>query len=87
MSKKWQKVGAVLKKKNGEGFYMKVEQDIPAGSFIQLQNPIDRVERIVKIQLEKGEISQDEADAAIAKVPDFVKYDLILPPAKDDSTF
>lgn len=87
MSKKWQKVGAVLKKKNGEGFYMKVEQDIPAGTVIQLQNPVERTERMTKFLVERGELTQDEADAKIAAVPDFVKYDLILPPAKDDSTF
>ena len=87
MSKKWQKVGAVLRKKTGEGFYMKVEQDIPAGTTLQLQNPTERVERLVKYLVEKGEITQDEADAKIAAVPDFVKYDLILPPPKEDSSF
>lgn len=87
MSKKWQKVGAVLKKKSGEGFYMKVEQDIPAGTVLQLQNPVERVERLTQFLVEKGEITQDEADTKIAAVPDFVKYDLILPPPKDDSSF
>ncbi|CAB4200384.1 hypothetical protein UFOVP1351_39 [uncultured Caudovirales phage] len=83
-AKKWAKVGAVLSKKdNPKDFYMKVEQDIPAGSIIRMERPKDRIERLVEL----GHLDREKADERLNKIPDFVKFELILPPPKNDDKF
>lgn len=82
-AKKWLKVGSMLAKKDGDGYYLKIEADIPAGCILRMEKPADRLNRLA----EKGIISQDEADEKAAKIPDFVKFELILPPPKDDPNF
>lgn len=83
MSKKWQNVGSMRKGKEGDSYYIKVDQDIKAGSVVRCERPAERIQRLADL----GKITQDEANEKIQKVPDFVKFDLILPPPKDDSTF
>lgn len=85
MSKpKWQRVGSMLASKNKEGsYYIKVEADIPAGSILQMEKPREAIEKMV----ERGIITQEEADERINKVPDFVKFNLVLPPPKSDDSF
>lgn len=80
---KWQNVGSMRKSKDSESYYIKVDQDIKAGSVLRCERPADRVQKLVEFK----KITQEEADERIQKIPDFVKFDLILPPPKDDSTF
>jgi hypothetical protein len=84
-AKKWETVGSMRQKdeSKGGGYYLKVEKDIPAGSFIQLQRPADKINKLVEL----GHLTQEQAEERLAKIPDFVKFDLVLPPPKDDSTF
>lgn len=69
----WNKVGQVLKSKKGS-FYIKVEKDLTlaAGSSLQLQDPRAGFKRMA----ETGKISEEEAEAKAAKLPEFLKYDI-----------
>jgi hypothetical protein len=83
MSKpKWEQVGSIRKGEDGS-LYMKVEKDIPAGRSVQLKKPVDEIQR--KVQM--GWITQDEANERIAKVPEYIKFDLYLKPPKTDDKF
>jgi hypothetical protein len=78
---KWQKVGSVLKARKG-GFYIKVEAQIPAGSSLQMKCPREEV----NFFLQRGTIDEAEAEKRLAKIPDFVKYNLYLPPSDGNGT-
>ncbi len=85
--KKWEQVGSMRagSEDKGGGYYLKIEKDIPAGSIIKMEKPQDRINRLV----EKGVIKPEEGEARIAKVPDYIRFELILPPPRDteDSNF
>lgn len=70
MAGKWTKVGSILKKKDKEGTYFKVDSDVALkrGQILNVQNPRKRP-GITPEQLEK--------------IPDFVVAELFIPPAKE----
>lgn len=82
--KKWTKVGALLKSKAG-GLYIKVDDKLEGsvvltkGMTLNLQDPRKRNLELA----EKGFISQEEAESRNEKVPDWVRYEVSLAPAKD----
>lgn len=82
--KKWTKVGALLKSKAG-GLYIKVDDKLEGsvvltkGMTLNLQDPRKRNLELA----EKGFITQDEAETRNEKIPDFVRYDITIPPSKD----
>lgn len=73
---KWKKIGAILKSKNSNGFYIKVDESVSLakGQIINVQNPRERVQSL----MDTGKISTQEAEIRLAKIPDFVRYELFL---------
>jgi hypothetical protein len=77
MAEVWTRVGSLRKGKTGN-LYIKLEKDVTltATDVLQLQDP----RKVQKTLVEKGKISAEEADARIAKIPEYVRYDVVLPP-------
>lgn len=75
MATKWTKVGSLRKSKAG-GLYIKVDADVSLkkDSALNLQDPRKSIQRGV----ESGKMTQDEADTKIAKVPDYIRFDVFL---------
>lgn len=74
---KYRNVGSICKNKNGNGFYLKMGEDVTLckGQILNLVDP----RTLGKELLEKGLISQEVADRMTedgAKVPSFVKFNL-----------
>lgn len=67
MAGKWQKVGTIMKKKNGTGNYLKVADDVrlSKNQIINIQNPRKR---------------PGITDEQLSKIPDFVVAELFIPP-------
>lgn len=86
-AKKWEQVGSMRQRdeSKGGGYYIKVEKDIPAGSIIQMEKPADKIRKLAEL----GHIKPDEVEARLAKVPDYIKFELTLPPPrnKEESGF
>ena len=78
--KKWLNIGSVRKSEKG-GFYLKVDEDVTlkAGMSLQLEKPADAIDRLCDL----GYIESDVAEERKAKVPDYIKFDVKLPPARD----
>lgn len=76
---KWTKVGVLLKSKNGNGYYIKVENDIELekGETLVVRSPKDGVLSL----LERGIISQEEADSRMERIPDYVKFEIFSVPS------
>ncbi len=74
-----QQFGQVLLSKSGDTFYINVERDVTlkAGDKVYLNKPQEEITSLVAHNF----ITQAEADARIAKVPGFVKFNVNL--AKD----
>lgn len=79
--KSWARLGSMLQAKSG-GYYLKFEEDvtIKAGETVLLRKPADEVQRLA----DRGVIDQAKADERIAKIPEFVKFNMVKPPG--DST-
>lgn len=82
--KKWVKVGTLLKSKAGS-LYIKVDDKLEGsvtltkGMSLNLKDP-----RKENLELaERGFISMEEAESRNAKIPEYVKYNITLPPSKD----
>lgn len=76
-SKKWTKIGAILKSKNNNnGFYIKIDQDVSLkkGTYVTVKNPRETVEEL----LSKGVLTEEQAQERLQKIPDWVKYELIV---------
>lgn len=91
---KWLKIGAILRKKDlgkdgSEQFYMKISSGkskdgrtdfeeivLKNGQNLQLQRP----EAEVRALFERGFIDEDEMERRIEKLPDFVMFNIVLPP-------
>lgn len=76
-SKKWTKIGAILKSKNNNnGFYIKIDQDVSLkkGDYVTVKNPRETVEEL----LSKGVLTEEQAQERLQKIPDWVKYELIV---------
>jgi hypothetical protein len=87
---KWLSVGTFSVKKQKEGqdpkkkeysFLVKNDVILKAGTYLSVQDPREQV----KFFFEKGYITQEQYNERISKIPDFVKFEFSLPPAKDDS--
>lgn len=76
----WLTVGEILISKAGSP-YVKFKEDfeVKQGMTLTMQDPRVRLEEAVAA----GRMSEDEAQERAAKIPDFLKYSLVLPPAKD----
>ena len=74
---KWRTVGSLRKGKTGN-LYLKVDGDIKTGEVVQLQDPRKKVAAAV----EAGRMSAKQGEERLAKIPDYIRYDLVIPPAK-----
>lgn len=81
MASKWKNVGTLRKSKKG-GLYLKITTDIPAGANVTLRSPQSNIEGL----LEKGFITEAEADERLAKVPEYIKYELLVGPPMEKET-
>ena len=81
MSNQWKQVGQVLAdKKDSKKFYLKVKEGVTlnAGDILQLQDPRKKLTESV----EAGRLSNEKAEEIRAKIPSYVKYDVVLPPKR-----
>ena len=83
---KWLDLGSVLTSKDGESFYIKIrlpkdmdEVVLTNDMIIQLQKPHVQLDRL----LEFGIITEEEHSERLTKIPEYVKYRLVLPPKRD----
>ena len=73
------KLGSLRKSEKGS-LYIKIDEGVSldAGAVIQLQDPRKKLDESV----EKGRLSQERADEIRAKIPDYIRYELVLAPPK-----
>jgi hypothetical protein len=79
-NKPWARVGTLKKSKAGN-LYITVEDDITLkkGATIMLKDPRKELAE----SKAAGRLDADKADAMIAKIPEFVRYNLSLAPDKE----
>lgn len=75
----WTKVGSLRKGKSG-GNYIKVDTDVnlKKGQTLSLQDPRKSLENAVA----NGRMDEAKAEALKAKIPEYIKYDVVLVPDK-----
>lgn len=78
---KWLKVGAVLKGKKG-GYYLRVDESIKLkkGDNLTLRTPSEGLDGLVAA----GHLDEEKAEERKAKIPKYIKYDVLRPPLTDD---
>jgi hypothetical protein len=85
-NKRYIKLGAIMKGKEG-GLYIKLDDNIDTlnvngelvkGKFINLEKPEAKYKRM----LEAGVMEEAEYEEKVNKIPDFVKYEVVIPPSK-----
>lgn len=72
---KWTKVGALKKSKAGN-LYISVDETVTLtkGASLQLRDP----RKSYQAAADAGRMDADKAAEAIAKIPDFIRYDVML---------
>ncbi|MDW8345664.1 MAG: hypothetical protein RML94_01810 [Bacteroidia bacterium] len=75
-SKRWNKIGSILRSKNGTGFYIKMDKSVSLekGEVLTVINPRDTVERMIQ----SGRWTEKEGQKRLEKIPDFVRYEIFL---------
>lgn len=70
---KWNKVGALKKSKAGN-LYISIDETVTLakGASLQLRDP----RKSIQAAADGGKMDADKASAMIAKVPEFVRYDI-----------
>jgi hypothetical protein len=76
---KWLTCGSLRKGQDGS-LYITVTSDVTLtkGMSLQLQDPRKTVAKLA----EKGFMTAEVAEERIAKIPEYVKYDVVLPPPR-----
>lgn len=79
MAEAWLKVGAVRKADSG-AHYIKVFEavSLKKDDVLQLQNPRTKLKESVAA----GRLSEEEAEKRLAALPEYLVYDVVLPPRK-----
>lgn len=74
MAKTFTKVGSLRKSQKG-GLYIKLDADVTlkAGESLNLQDPRKSLDEAVAA----GRMSEEKAESIKAKIPEYVKYDVI----------
>lgn len=77
MADAWKKVGSLRKSQKG-GLYIKVDEavSLTKGSSLQLKDPRKSLDQAV----EAGRMTSEKAEEIKSKIPEYVKYDVILAP-------
>ncbi len=70
----YRQVGVVLNNKEGSP-YLQFREDVivTAGTILALQRPKDQIDYLVK----ENKITQTEADARLAKIPDYLRFNVL----------
>ena len=73
----WKKLGSLRKSQKGS-LYIKLDEDISLkkGQSVQLKDPRKSLDAAV----EAGRMSSEKAEEMKAKIPEYIRYDLILAP-------
>jgi len=76
---KWLTFGSLRKGKDGS-LYITVTEDVTLkkGASLQLQDPRKKAMAMA----EKGYITEEVAQERVAKIPEYVRYDVVLPPPR-----
>lgn len=79
MSNTWKTVGEVRQDKNNK-YYLKVTEGttLNSGDILQLQDPRKKLKESVAA----GRLSEEKAAEIAAKIPTYIKYNVVLPPPK-----
>lgn len=79
MANEWLKVGAVRKGKEGN-HYIKIFEAVALqkDDVLQLQNPRTKL----KDSVAAGRLTEEQAQAHLEKLPEYLVYDVVLPPRK-----
>lgn len=74
----WKTVMSVRKKKNGEGTTILVTDDVTLkkGTYLVVEDPRKSLDGAV----ERGNLDADKAEEYKARIPDYVLFDVKLPP-------
>lgn len=77
MAAEWLKIGSLRKNQKGN-FYIKVSADVNLSKddVIQVQDPRKKL----KESVDAGRLSEEKAAEIAAKIPEYIKYELVLPP-------
>jgi sulfite reductase beta subunit-like hemoprotein len=80
MSSAWKKIGSLRKSQKGSN-YLKIDNDVTLkkGDVVQLQDPRKSLDAAVAA----GRMDSEKAEGIKAKIPEYIKYDLVLAPATD----
>lgn len=79
MADTWKNVGSLRKSKAG-GLYIKINEGVTLAKddVLQLQDPRKKLQA----SIDAGRLTEEKGAEMIAKVPDFVKYDVVLAPKR-----
>jgi len=77
MANEWKKLGTLRKSQKGS-LYIKLDSDVTLkkGQSITLKDPKKSLDAAV----EAGRMSAEKAEEIKAKIPDYIKYELLLGP-------
>lgn len=78
----WRRVGEILDSKTKPGtLYVKFKEDVnvTAGTTLLIQDP--RIE--LQAAVNAGRLTEERAEEMLSKIPDFLRYNLVLAPPKD----
>lgn len=80
---KYNKMGAILEKKDGKGVWLKIGEDFDISGLsyngkpvqqLQIEDPTAKFDRMV----ESGKLTEKEADEKASKVPSYVLFEVTL---------
>lgn len=76
---KWLQVGTIRKSKDGK-LYMKLSEDVDLkkDDVLQIQDPRKRLDMFA----ETGKITAEVAAERKAKIPEYIRHEVILPPKR-----
>lgn len=76
----WRTVGEILTSKAGK-MYVKFKEDVTlsANSTLMIQDPRISLGEAVSA----GRLTEEQAEERMSKIPEFHRYNLVLPPPKD----
>lgn len=79
MAGEWLKIGSIRKGKTGN-LYIKVDKGVTLteGESLQLQDPRKKLSDSVAA----GRLSEEKAAEFAEKIPDYIRYEVVRPPAK-----
>lgn len=77
----WTKVGSLRKSKHNGAFYIQVDGDVSLkkGTTLSVQDPRKKLQESV----EAGRLTQERADEMLAKIPEYIRYEIFVTPPRE----